>query len=273
MTPAEAFLAERIILGIGISITSLEDVFHSRSLFSSGSVFAEENVRLFGRDIPLFDNAIYKVFNNQSTMRGFFVVRAMLGIAMCLPLAQALIAAALLTAMIAQLALVRRLRYGMDGSDQMTTLILAALTLGALFPAAMLQTQAFIALQLTLAYGTAGVAKFSSKTWRSGKGFRGVMSTALYGNRQISRIFDFHPALPVISSFTIYAGQVSIATLFVIGGGAAFVGVALATMFHFLVAFTMRLTSFLLAFGAGFPAVLLLSSECARVNVWQSVLH
>jgi hypothetical protein len=71
--------------------------------------------------------------------------------------------------------------FGLEGSDQMATLVLLANAMTALMPQMQWLTDVFIMVQLILSYGVAGVAKLVSPEWRSGRALGMIISTRSMG--------------------------------------------------------------------------------------------
>ena len=80
--------------------------------------------------------------------------------------------------------------YGLDGSDQMQTIVLSALLLYHVAPygAGRVIALGFIAAQSMLSYFSAGYAKLTSPMWRDGTAISGVLDTLSYGSSRATRV-------------------------------------------------------------------------------------
>ena len=262
MTPIEAAVLERFIVAAALLLGSAEDIIFGVQTYGASEILSARSVERFRKHLGIADVIILQRLRTERAMRLFFGVR--MGLAASLMVPWSGYTFSLLGLCILQFILARRLRVGLDGSDQMTSLLLVALTIQSFAPLTALIVQVFIALQLTIAYLTAGVAKLVSKDWRGGQGLRGVMGTALYGSRSLRKVLDYHPLMSVGASACIYGGQIVADLSFILGGPWTLVGVALAVLFHLSVALIMRLTGFLLTFGACLPSVVLYSNYGVR---------
>ncbi len=76
--------------------------------------------------------------------------------------------------------------FGLEGSDQMASIVLFSLSVVYLVPEAEKTVQLFITVQLILSYGIAGISKLFSHYWRSGEAIVMILSTrsAGVGNAQ-----------------------------------------------------------------------------------------
>jgi hypothetical protein len=147
-----------------------------------------------------------------------------------------------------------RLLVGRDGADQMQNIIWASLFAFCLpiNETARIVAIAFIPAQLILSYWTSGIAKAVSNVWRNGSAVYLITRMASYcspglaqicGKRRVSIIFSWLTIwFEVCSPFLLLGGRTG-AVAFIVTG----------TLFHFGIAMTMGLTTFVFAFLASFP--------------------
>ena len=157
--------------------------------------------------------------------------------------------------------------YGMDGADQMTVIVLAALFVAGLVPGAILLPKAclwFICLQSTLSYLTAGVYKAVARGWRSGSSLTLIMSTEGYGRPDLSRLLQRHPSLGRNLSWLLIAFECLFFLVLVVGPIGALLFIIGGVVFHLLNATIMGLNNFFWAFTATYPAVWWCSQETWR---------
>jgi hypothetical protein len=151
-----------------------------------------------------------------------------------------------------------RTGFGMDGADQMTTLIWLALAVDATGGTALSSQAAlwFIAAELTLSYLVAGVAKALGPEWRSGRAIWGVLSTRMYGVPPLGLWLQRRPRLCWLLCWSVILGESLFVLVFVLppAGGAVLIAAGLS--FHVGTAALMGLNTFLWAFLAAYPALL-----------------
>jgi hypothetical protein len=153
-----------------------------------------------------------------------------------------------------QLMSAARLGFGLDGADQMQTVVWSGVALAGISPEAGLM---LIAGQSLLSYWISGVAKLAGSDWRRGLAPGKIASTLGHGSRRAAYLLEkaSQPVaiativFEVVGPFAIFAG---------LAGGLAFA--VCAVMFHLTVAITMGLNNFVWAFSAALPAVAWLSS-------------
>lgn len=161
-----------------------------------------------------------------------------------------------------------------DGADKMAMVITYGLLLqmlGAITaqPLLMLAGVLWIGGQLTLCYATSGVGKLILANWRNGAVPRGALSSYIYGNRMTHMVMRY----PVVA-LTIAWGVILIETLFPIALVAPLpvLAAALAGMavLHMSIAFAMGLNTYVFAFVAAYPSVLMLAQYLKSFN-WQNL--
>jgi len=156
-----------------------------------------------------------------------------------------------------QLMLMKRHHLTIDGSDQMTLVVLVASLIGRVGADAISARAAvtFLAAELTLAYLVAGLAKATSRYWRSGQAFAMIARTRMYGQPAAGRLVDRFPWAGHAASYAVVcweslfvlsltAPPPVVAGLFILGVG-----------FHAGCAVVMGLNRFMWAFVASYPAV------------------
>jgi len=144
----------------------------------------------------------------------------------------------------------------MDGSDQMQTVIWAALFLFCLpiNETARLVAVGFIGAQLILSYFVSGWAKLLSPVWRSGSAVALITRTATYSTPFLSRQLTRRP-LSFATAWLTMLFEVASPFLLLFGPpGAAVLGVT-GALFHIGIAMVMGLTTFVFAFCAAFPVL------------------
>jgi hypothetical protein len=153
--------------------------------------------------------------------------------------------------------LVKQLPWGEDAADQMARMLLiggaTAYAIGS--PRAQVLFLWFAAIQLCVAYLSAGISKLSATAWRRGDALIGILSTDAFGRRCWTEALLTRRSIVRCAAwsticfecaFPLAFASSTLLTLLLL------VGVA----FHVGVAAIMRLNTFLFAFLAAYPAVI-----------------
>jgi len=154
----------------------------------------------------------------------------------------------------------------LNGSDQMQVMLLVSLIVFYASPGTPARIAAFwfIALQLILAYVTAGVVKLQSPAWRQGVAVKSVLNTAQYGNKTISSWMVKAPLLSRVLCWSVIGFECCFFLLIFAGPQACLIFIVCGTIFHFMIAVNMGLNGFFWTFIATYPAVLWVSIEFQR---------
>jgi hypothetical protein len=156
--------------------------------------------------------------------------------------------------------------FGQDGSDQMLLVVLAGLLVtraGQLWQLNALQLAGltFIALQCTLSYLTAGIAKLFGSSWRNGTALQGILRTRSYGTESVSMLLDTHPRLAKSMSYGVVLYELLFPIAFILPFTALIAFIAVGAAFHIMIAYVMGLNTFLWSFGATYPAVVYIAGQ------------
>ncbi len=175
---------------------------------------------------------------------------------------------AALLAAATSLALMVRVRWGLEGADQMQFVLSAALALAAAVPEPGVQ-RAFLAFAATLsvaAYTTAGVMKAGMAAWRDGSLLAALLRTRQFGHPWMARLVVPGRTAPAFGWMVIVAE--SAFPLALLGGEAGALAFCAAALgFHVTTAFVMGLNVFPWAFAAPLPAVVFWAGELRRLFV------
>lgn len=152
-----------------------------------------------------------------------------------------------------------RNRYGTDGADQMTAIVLAGVAVGAFFHlhrVAETAAIAFIALQSCLAYFVAGVAKAQSPFWRSGGVVGPIMQTETWGSRPLATWLVASHGRSLLASWTVIGAECLFPLALIAPPWMVAVFLGWGLVFHVFCAIGMGLNTFFWAFVAAYPAIL-----------------
>ena len=167
------------------------------------------------------------------------------------------------------------LRSYADGSDKMAMVVTYGLLLqmlGAITaqPLLSLAGVLWVGGQLTLCYATSGLGKLILAGWRNGAVPRDVLSSFMYGN-YLTYILVKHRIIALTLAWAI----ILLESLFPLAFFAPLPVLVAALcgmgLLHFSIAFAMGLNTYVLAFVAAYPSVLLLAQYLQRVN-WSNLL-
>jgi hypothetical protein len=147
--------------------------------------------------------------------------------------------------------------FGLDGADQMLWILIAGLAIAVLpnSDAALWIYLWFIALQGSLSYCVAGVAKASARGWRDGTFLVGIAQTSMYGHRKFATFLSALPRVARMASWLIILWECSFPLVLVAPRPIAAAVLCIGVAFHLVNAVVMGLNTFLLAFVATYPAI------------------
>ncbi len=265
--PAYATVAI-VLVAIGMAVSGLEQLAERRQFSHVGAyswpvLRTLNNWTLAGRTSVVFD----RLFDYPQTLV-VFALQVALGVTtVCTAVAVGAQAGrfvlALLVGCLLASHLVGNLRcqIGLDGADQMRTLVLAGLLVFLTAPGPLLQAAAlwFIAAQAVCAYLTSGIAKLVSPTWRGGSAVAAIVNAESYGDRRLAHLLMGHRWLSVTASRGTILLE-CVGPLLLLGGPTlCLVFIAAAVLFHIAIAVAMGLNDFLWSFTASLPALLYVS--------------
>jgi hypothetical protein len=154
------------------------------------------------------------------------------------------------------------------GSDYLTVLILLALSMRWLCGATPLAGKAalaYIAVQVTLSYFIAGVAKLKEAPWRSGAALRGFVTSESYGAPQFVRRLLDGKRRCLLLSWAVLAFECGFPLAW-LSPRACLPLLALGFAFHLGNSVVFGLNRFLFAWSAAYPALLFASQLLAHAR-------
>lgn len=150
-----------------------------------------------------------------------------------------------------------RLSVGLDGSDQMQTILWTVVALLALHGVASVVTTlalAFLVAQLVLSYVVAGVAKAVSPIWLRGQAVAAIVGTREYGTSWARALLRWR-AGSFVAGWAVIVFEVTSPALLLAGGLGLAIFLVAGVAFHLAAWAVMGLRSFVFAFGATYPLV------------------
>lgn len=158
---------------------------------------------------------------------------------------------------ITQFAVYPRHFYGTDGSDQVAFLIQSGSALGrASHPIrGRNHAAAFIALQTSISYCAAGLAKLPGQKWQSGEALPLIMQTQTYGDAWFYKFLRQHPLISRAMCHGVLAFETLFPLFFLQKGKYIDLGLIFMALFHLANARFMGLSRFAVAFIGTYPCV------------------
>jgi len=247
------------IVAIGTAITSLESLYLQRD-FRAGGIFCwrilqtRSLIEAKGPIARLLDHLMQgPVFTGLVASEGAAAI-GLLFTGSCNACSLAVLTLIVLSLLIRH----SRAPYGLDGSDQMSLLLFVSLWLRSIQPSNPWVGELclwFIGLQSCLAYGSAGVAKLFSATWRRGEAVAMITKTECYGLSSFADALERHPLLSRSITWGVVAFECTFPAALFLGSRGCIIFLSLGLMFHLANAAVMGLNSFVWSFTATYPAI------------------
>lgn len=205
---------------------------------------------------PRIKRALRACYSGRWTLRALVVLHAVAAAAYAILLPTAHLAAAGCAAVVLVVHLLLHFRFlvGLDGADQMQTVMWAGLLVFAASEDEALQlvSAGFIVAQLLLSYIVAGTAKAVSPTWRSGQAVSSIVRTASYGASGAREVL-MRPLPSFTACWMTIAFEVGAVLMFLVGGPALVLLVLSGILFHVGIALVMGLQAFVWSFLGAYP--------------------
>lgn len=243
------------LAGAGVVIASLE-LFSLKSEFGAAGLFSWDVLRTISRATL----SMGKLIAHPQFVPALTGVRALAALTLVFLSHQHALGTACVFAIIAaSIVMYWRAPLGLDGSDQMTLILLVAVAIHQLFPEDVHVARAslwFIAIQGCLSYCVAGIAKAISPVWRSGEAVRRVLGTRTYGTRRSAALVTGRDGVCVALSWSLILFECAFPLALALGKTGFAVFAVLGLFFHLTNAVIMGLNTFVWVFVATYPAIL-----------------
>ena len=263
MEPNALLRVTQILISIGVAVLALETLAERR-LFSSAGLYAWN---VLSTNIWWTQRGVGRAALNALLRYPGFLILISLQLAAALMLLSGLFpgwAVAAVAVMLAvHLLFLFRNQYGLDGSDQMMLLVLAALFMYQLHPTSGMLTIVFGFLtgQLIVSYLTSGVAKAISPVWRSGAAIVGILSTDSYGSRLLAGFLHRHHWAAVAVCWGVLGYECCGPLVALINPTAALGFMVVGATMHLAIGICMGLNVFFWSFTATYPALYYVSQR------------
>ena len=158
---------------------------------------------------------------------------------------------------------------GLDGAQQIQTIIFASLLLFYVSSDPLAKTGClwFIGLQALLAYCTAGVVKVQSFAWRSGTALGNILQGIRFRDETVSHRVSKYPFLTKMVCWSVFTGECLFPLLVLTGTQSCLLVLMAGILFHLTIALVLGLNSFFWSFVATYPAVRFFA------NTFQIAIH
>jgi hypothetical protein len=260
LTADDAILFTVRISAVGVIITSLELVLRAEVVAPNGLMSwhvsrIDKPWMIAGRRGRLAD-AVF------GAGLPFLLSLRLAVAALCLvaPAGVVLSAPVIASAALLVVSLSVRSPFGLNGADQLDTIIYGGLALVMLHrnPTTERWYIWFLAAQCCLAYGVAGVAKARSPVWRDGTGLQRILGVRSYVGAGTARFAEQHARIILLLSWATIGWECSFWTVLLLPQRLALLVLAGGIAFHVIIGFVMGLNDFIWAFLALYPAIICL---------------
>jgi hypothetical protein len=153
---------------------------------------------------------------------------------------------------------------GLDGADQMQTILFASLLLFSLPSEPFVRSCClwFIGCQALLSYMTAGIVKVRSAAWRGGTAIGNIVQSARFRNETFAHVLRKHPLVAKALCWSVILFECAFPLLVVTGTRSCVLMLVAGIFFHLAVALVMGLNTFFWSFVATYPAIFFCAQTC-----------
>lgn len=251
------------ILVVGLFIKSCEYVYTIK-FFSKGNIFDYSIIGIDMFQTSSLGNFFNKIYSKKGVL-SLVTGSMLLTIILLIVDFNGIVYKSVLSLFILMnLLLYYRHSYGLDGADQMSLLILVTTLLCFTFIDIEIVKKIgiyFIAIQLSLSYTVAGIAKLVSKQWRSGKAIEGILSTYTYGTNFTRNILTKNIVLCKIICWSTILIEIFFPLCLLFSPDITLYCIGFGLLFHLSIAIVMGLNDFVWSFAAAYPAFYFLSLQ------------
>lgn len=148
--------------------------------------------------------------------------------------------------------------YGIEGSDQVTLIVLISLAIAGSFSNPVMQqiSLMFIGLQVLFSYFMSGISKLFGYDWLKGNAISKVLSTRDFGHEKMSYFLRKHLFLSRVMTRLVVFFEIIFPFLILAPTEVFLTSLGLMFIFHLSTAVFMGLNNFLLAFSSTYPSLI-----------------
>jgi hypothetical protein len=264
--PADTLKLILLIISVQLIISSLEGLYNYK-IYKPGQLLGWRNIKqskkIF-RANPFIERVFDLLFNYPNSLFLIFSRLVLTGLMIYLIIAKKSFNTEIILIAVLTILIGLRDTYSNNGADQLTGIILIAISFTALRPGSVVVQYAaiiFIAFQAILSYLTSGAYKLINEGWRNGNNLQAILSTEVFGNLYVKRIMDNLPNSYIIGSFLIMFGELFLGICFLFPPQLCLLVLFTGVLFHLSVAVVMGLNTFLWTFGSTYPAIYFISQH------------
>jgi hypothetical protein len=247
-----------VIVSIGILQSSLQLLLSLKEFFSSG-LFDWNSRQILTR--PHSASRGWMVGHSGSVwLRVVLIARIVCSLGLIIPFQTNLLYGSYASIiLLSSLFLAYQIRYGKDGSNQISFIILAGLAFTFLLPmSSPFQPVGlyFIAAQALFSYFAAGISKISNAKWREGSALKSILNTATYGHFKAAAVLNRRPWLGGFVGWSVIIVEIVFPVALVSPPGVLIALLFAGAMLHLGTAVLIGLDTFFWAFTATFPGII-----------------
>ncbi|HRW36772.1 MAG TPA: hypothetical protein P5254_03670 [Aquihabitans sp.] len=256
--PDHVFRASAVLLGIGQTITTLEHLA-AREELGPGGLHPWTVMRCSVPRRPAVLERVRETLFGAPGIVALLVLRLLAAVTLALATAEALTLVAVVTLAALLVTFSVRLRWGQEAADDISVQVALGLSAFAVcrwfdVPSIGLY---YIAAFAALAYATSGVTKLGSPLWREGVALGWVANLRSLGAPWAADLLWGRRRLRVALSWAVMVGEVCFPLALLLPAPGVVAVLAAGLLFHLATAVVMGLNTFVWAFAATYPAVLL----------------
>ena len=247
-----------VLVSIGILQGSLQLLVSLKDFRSSG--LFDWNSRQILTTSPRATHGWLTGRSGSAWLRVVVIVRIVCSVALITPFQSTVLYGSYAgVILLTSLFLAYQIRYGRDGSNQISVIILAGLVFTFLIPPSS-EFHAvglyFIAAQAVLSYFAAGISKISNPQWRNGSALRSIMNTATYGQSPAAVLLERRPWVSGFVGWSVIVIEIVFPVALVSPPGVLIAFLFAGAMLHIGTVVLIGLDTFFWAFTATFPAII-----------------
>ena len=247
-----------VLVGIGLLQSSVQLLLSVTEFRASGLL--DWNARQGLQSLPRSRRGWLVGRTGSTVLRAVLITRIAATLALIVPFQNNVLYGTYASViLLSSLFLSYQIRYGKDGSNQISFIIIAGLAFTFLMPdSSPFQPVGlyFIAAQALFSYFAAGISKLTNAKWRQGTAFQSILNTATYGQATVAAALTKRRWLSASVGWTVIVVEIILPVAVIAPPGVLIVLLFAAAMLHLGTAVLIGLDTFFWAFTATFPAII-----------------